>query len=92
MGINKSLKVILGVILIISVTLLIAPFRTAQAAPCTKTWVSAVSGNWTDATKWSGGIMPGSGDSVCINTAGTYTVTLTGGANVADVTVGAVGN
>ena len=48
-------------------------------APChvqaaNKTWTAAVSGDFSDATRWTGGT-PGSGDTATFNAAGTYTVT-----------------
>ena len=39
-------------------------------------WDSAVNGDWDDATKWTGGVVPGVSDNVFITVAGTYTVTL----------------
>ncbi len=62
----------------------------AIAAVCTKSWVSAVSGDWTDGTKWTGGTAPTGGDDVCIDVAGTYTVTFTGSVGVHALTVGSM--
>src|SRR5277367_867004 len=39
-------------------------------------WNTGVSGNWSVATNWSGGVVPNGGDSVTIDAAGTYTVTV----------------
>ena len=39
-------------------------------------WDAAVSGDWDDPTKWTGGAVPVPGDDVFIDVAGTYTVTL----------------
>jgi len=39
-------------------------------------WKAAVSGNWTDPTKWSAGHVPLASEDVTINVAGTYTVTI----------------
>jgi hypothetical protein len=59
----------------------------AQAA--TNTWKSAVSGNWSDGTKWSSGAPPASGDVAVIEVGGTYTVTVNSTATVAGLTVNA---
>ena len=92
-GYYKSFKVFLGIIVAVSLTLLVAPFHPVQAqAGCTKTWVSPVSGNWTDPTKWSLGTIPSSDDNVCITVDGAYTVTVGGAQTVNSVTVGAPGN
>ena len=62
---------------------------SANAGPtCTKSWNSAVSGAWTDATKWTPAIVPSSGDDVCINLAGTYAVTLNGSGTANSLTLG----
>ena len=51
-------------------------FSGAVAAPALViSWASAVSGNWNDATKWTGGVVPGAADDAVISVAGTYTVT-----------------
>ena len=42
-------------------------------------WKSGISGAWGNAADWSGGVVPGAGDSVTINAAGTYTVTIGAG-------------
>ncbi len=39
-------------------------------------WADSVDGNWSDGTKWTGGVAPGSGDVAYINFDGTYTVTM----------------
>lgn len=62
-----------------------------QALPVwagTVTWNAAVSGNWSDGTKWSGGVAPAAGDDVVINLDGTYTVTLDTSATVNSLIVG----
>src|SRR3954464_4062349 len=41
-------------------------------------WKSAVSGNWTDATRWSLGHVPTATEDVSITVAGSYTVTAPG--------------
>ena len=44
--------------------------------PCTVRWASAVSGNWTDATKWNPAVAPSAASNVCIDAVGSYIVTL----------------
>jgi fibronectin-binding autotransporter adhesin len=46
------------------------------ARAATVSWLNPVSGNWSDGTKWSGGLAPAVSDSADISVAGTYTVTL----------------
>ncbi len=62
---------------------------SAQPGAAAVNWRDPVSGNWTDATKWSSGTVPGVGDDVVITGAGSYTVTLNAVASVASVTLGA---
>ncbi len=52
------------------------------------TW-NGVSGDWTDAADWSGGAVPGAGDSATLGGAGAYTVTLYATAPVAALTMAA---
>src|SRR6185312_2188565 len=51
-------------------------------------WQNAVSGNWSDATKWVGGVVPGASDVAAITVGGTYTVTLDVSPTVAGLVVG----
>ncbi|HST52114.1 MAG TPA: FG-GAP-like repeat-containing protein [Pyrinomonadaceae bacterium] len=55
-------------------------------------WLSAVSGNWSDASKWQDGTganrVPAAGDDVTINADGTYTVTLDVDATINSLTLG----
>lgn len=51
-------------------------------------WVSAVSGNWSDGTKWSTGSPPDPNDDAFIDVPGTYTVTLNVDATAASLTLG----
>ena len=56
---------------------------------CTKTWASAVSGNWSDASMWSPVGVPSSSDTVCItNDAASYTVTVDTSAVAGSLLVG----
>jgi fibronectin-binding autotransporter adhesin len=53
-------------------------------------WTSAVSGNWSDGTKWSSNPNPPQpGDDVVINVAGTYTVSLNVDPTINSLTLGA---
>jgi hypothetical protein len=48
--------------------------RNLLATAC---WAAPVSGNWSDASKWDTGFVPGAGDHACIDKTGAnYTVTL----------------
>ncbi|MBI4317996.1 MAG: SBBP repeat-containing protein, partial [Chloroflexi bacterium] len=60
--------------------------------PCDNSWASAVSGLWSDATKWSAGAVPTSTANVCITVDGTYVVTATGSVTVKSLRVGSSGN
>jgi hypothetical protein len=44
--------------------------------PCTVRWAAGVNGSWFDAARWNPAGVPTSTSSVCIDAAGTYTVTL----------------
>ncbi len=60
----------------------------ASAATCDTSWASATSGLWSNAADWTNGV-PTSGENVCIQVAGSYTVTLAGsGASVNSITIG----
>jgi len=75
--------------LILSLMLLLAPRDgVATAFVCINSWLAVEDGAWTDATKWSSGTAPISTDDVCIDVAGTYTVTLNGNRSVNSVTLG----
>jgi hypothetical protein len=55
--------------------------------PCSDTWIDTAGGSWTTAADWSTGALPSG--SACITEPGTYTVTLTGEADISSFIVGA---
>lgn len=61
-------------------------------ASCVVSWAAAVSGNWTDASKWSPAVVPGDWADVCITVPGTYSVTIPGAARAASLVVGDADN
>jgi hypothetical protein len=69
------------------------PHRPLAAIPptnntvCNKFWVGATNGNWTDPARWNPAGVPTATSSVCINVAGTYTVTLAGTSDPLNPTV-----
>ena len=79
-------------VLVTSAVLAMTPRPVQAQAACTISWTSAVSGLWTDSSKWNTATIPGSTDDVCIIVDGTYTVTVHGTPSVKSVTVGAAGN
>ncbi|MGE0158752.1 MAG: beta strand repeat-containing protein, partial [Gemmatimonadales bacterium] len=61
----------------------------SAAAPApVKSWTNAAGGNWSTPANWSGGTVPTAADSVAIDLAGTYTVTLDVNAQVRNLTIG----
>ena len=54
-------------------------------------WLSGVFGDWTTASLWNGGVVPGSADAVTIAAAGTYDVTLFSQASAASLLINAAG-
>ncbi|HLB35510.1 MAG TPA: hypothetical protein VJL31_02995, partial [Gemmatimonadales bacterium] len=64
-----------------------APFDIV-APPARVSWLAAVSGNWSDGTRWSTGAPPAALDTVLITQGGTYTVTLDVAPAFADLTFG----
>jgi hypothetical protein len=60
----------------------------SRAASCDTSWISAVSGSWTDATKWDHGVPTGT-ENACITATGAgYTVTVTASQVANTITVG----
>ena len=54
-------------------------------------WLSGVFGDWTNAALWSGGVVPGSADTVTIGAGGTYDVTLFSQASVSSLIIKSAG-
>ena len=50
-------------------------------------WKSGVSGAWTTASDWSGGVVPGAADTVSISVAGGFGITLASAATVQSLTL-----
>ncbi|WP_426571063.1 Ig-like domain repeat protein [Aquihabitans sp. McL0605] len=70
-----ALALVVGGLLVVGVGVLFARSSPSEAGPtCTKTWTSAVSGSWSDGTKWTPAGAPAGTDDVCITATGTYTV------------------
>ena len=62
---------------------------SAAAAGCGNSWTNPQGGSWFDAGSWSRGTVPEPGEGVCIDAAGTYTVSLAAAAaSVESVTLG----
>ncbi|MBI4319196.1 MAG: hypothetical protein HY675_11965 [Chloroflexi bacterium] len=78
--------------------ILLTPFTSLSGGPpahaeiCDVSWKDPVSGNWTEASKWSTNAVPTNAQNVCIIVDGTYTVTLTGSQAANSVMLGAAGN
>ncbi len=78
---NPKLALHLGVLLSVILQVTAAPAAMV-------TWKDAISGNWTDATKWSSAQVPGASDDVVIDKDGSFTVTLNAVASIASFTLG----
>ena len=88
---NLTKRLLLGLLIIGSL------FNCIITRAAAISWTGSANGNWTDGTKWSGGVAPGLGDDVTIS--GTHTVTidaasiycnslfLTGGGSLVTVTL-----
>ncbi len=50
-------------------------------------WKAGVSGDWSNTADWTGGLLPGSADTVTINAPGTYTATISGIAQASSLTL-----
>ena len=76
--------------LILGLLLLFAPGQgIAAALVCTTSWANAAGGSWDTGGNWTAGVPVASSD-VCIDLAGTYTVTLIRAKSVNSVTLGNV--
>ncbi|MFQ6026905.1 MAG: beta strand repeat-containing protein [Dehalococcoidia bacterium] len=82
-------RTIVPFVSVILLALALNPGGEVHAQPaCDHSWTSAVSGNWNDASKWTGGV-PSAGNNACIQATGaSYTVTL----NVHVQAAGALGS
>jgi hypothetical protein len=47
-----------------------------RLAPATLNWTNPNGGNWNQASNWSGGVVPGSGDDAVISTSAAATITI----------------
>jgi hypothetical protein len=80
------LRLVSGVLLLVACT--DSPVAVPESPPpaaavvptpgvaCTSRWAAAVNGSWFDAARWNPAGVPGSTASVCIDVAGTYTITM----------------
>lgn len=50
-------------------------------------WKAGISGDWSDASDWSGGVVPGASDNVTISAAGSYTVSINSSAAAASLLI-----
>lgn len=65
---------------------------TAGAAVVTSSWLNAVNGTWSDATKWSGGVPNNGASSFSVNigaSSSPYTITLNTPTTINDLTISA---
>jgi hypothetical protein len=64
--------------------------QTAATPKCTDTWTNLSGGEWSTATNWSTGVVPGTNDVACITKASaSYTVTLEDSYSVKSIVLGA---
>ncbi|MBK5276058.1 MAG: hypothetical protein JJE30_13530, partial [Desulfuromonadales bacterium] len=54
-------------------------------------WTGAVSGNWSDTSKWSPNVVPTASDDVIVSVAGSYTITLDASPTINSLTLGGSG-
>jgi len=64
--------------------------RRARSVTCTTEWREAVSGSWSDPTRWTTNV-PGPSDNACVLVEGAYVVSVTGTQSVNSITIGAGG-
>jgi hypothetical protein len=64
--------------------------QTTATPKCTDTWTNLSGGEWSTATNWSTGVVPGANDVACITKASkSYTVTLENSYSVKSIVLGA---
>ena len=76
-------------VLLVFILSILLSANSAHAA--TVTWSGAVSGNWSDGSKWSSGVPPTADDDVAIVAEGTYSITLDTDPTVNSLLLGGVG-
>ncbi|MFQ6026620.1 MAG: beta strand repeat-containing protein [Dehalococcoidia bacterium] len=85
---TRPLTATLTIILGMGLVWLLAGGSSAQAQfVCDNSWANALDGNWDNGSSWTSGV-PISTDNVCIDLAGTYTVTVNGFKTVNSLTLG----
>jgi hypothetical protein len=72
-----------------SVMAFAGPKLVAATPTCSISWSAPISGSWTEPLMWNQNRVPGTTDNVCIQVAGTYTVTLGSDQTVASLQIGA---
>jgi len=92
-GRRLLLAALAATLLLVSVGALARPAGALAAGGCSDSWINSSGGAWDTGTNWSTGSAPGSGDSVCITAAGSYTVVVGNETiTVASLTVGGSGS
>jgi hypothetical protein len=84
----KRKKALSGYLFGFAVFFLSLFLSSASSLAATNNWINPGGGLWNNSDNWSTGAVPRSTDDVFITLTGTYTVALTGVANVASLTVG----
>lgn len=64
---------------------------TALPPGALRSWTNPAGGSWQQASNWSDGLVPAAGDTVRIDAAGAYTVTIDGSVTVARLELGGTG-
>jgi hypothetical protein len=86
---TRNRLVTLGAVSLVLIAGFVAmPAEPAAAVACNKSWTAAVSGDWSDGTKWTPAGAPAGTDDVCITVDGTYTVTLTASGSAQSLELG----
>jgi hypothetical protein len=93
MGTKLLARIVSGGVLALSTAALLTGTAGATTPSCTDIWTNAAGGPWDTASNWSTGKVPTSTDTVCITTAGSYTVVVGNETiTVANLTVGGPGS